>query len=130
MKKQIALFRIIAFIMIVNLSVVHAFAQENAITNAIIGCSKCITDCAINAISLASETLPSESTAINEEYCSDYPEGYDPNDPIAMGEVDPWEAYRAQQEEEMDRAMAEEAQRAWQEYNEPQPDISDRIIKP
>ena len=47
-----------------------------------------------------------------------------------MGEVDPWEAYRAQQEEEMDRAMAEEAQRAWQEYNEPQPDISDRIIKP
>ena len=54
----------------------------------------------------------------------------DPDDPVGMGEVDSWEAYHAMQAEEMDRAMAEEAQRAWLEYNEPQPDISDGVIKP
>ena len=30
----------------------------------------------------------------------------------------------------MDKAMAEEAQRAWQEQFEPQPDISDHTLKP
>ena len=56
--------------------------------------------------------------------------GYDPDDPVATGEVDPEAAYNAQQAEEMDRAMAEEAERAWLQQNEPQPDISDQIIKP
>ena len=56
--------------------------------------------------------------------------GYDPDDPVATGEVDPEAAYNAKQAEEMDRAMAEEAERAWLQQNEPQPDISDQIIKP
>lgn len=89
MKKQDTVFRIIAFIMIVSICPVNASAQENAITSAIIGCSKCITDCANNVISLTSDTLTSESTEIDEEYYSEYPEGYDPYDPIVMGEVDP-----------------------------------------
>lgn len=60
-----------------------------------------------------------------------YPEGYDSDDPVGMGEVDPWEAYEDMQAEEMDRAMAEDAMRAWEEYNEPiEHDISDEIIKP
>jgi len=67
---------------------------------------------------------------MDEEHYKGYPEGYESYDPIAMGEIDPWEVYRDMQEDAMDRAMAEEAQRAWQDYNEPQPDISDRIIKP
>ena len=56
--------------------------------------------------------------------------GYDPDDPVATGEDDPEAAYNAQQAEEMDRAMVEEAERAWLQQNEPQPDISDQIIKP
>ena len=56
--------------------------------------------------------------------------GYDPDDPVATGEVDPEAAYNAQQAKEMDRAMAQEAERAWLQQNEPQPDISDQIIKP
>ena len=58
------------------------------------------------------------------------PDGYDPDDPVAMGEIDPRDVYNAQQAEEMDKAMAEEAQRAWQEQFEPQPDISDHTLKP
>ena len=101
--------------------------MSDCIAEAVLSCCKCVADGANNAMSWASESLTSDSNEIGEDLYSDYPEGYDP---IAMGEVDPWDAYRAQQAEEMDRAMAEEAQRAWQEYNEPQPDISDGIIKP
>ena len=59
-----------------------------------------------------------------------YHDDYDPDDPVAMGEIDPRDVYNAQQAEEMDKAMAEEAQRAWQEQFEPQPDISDHTLKP
>ena len=59
-----------------------------------------------------------------------YPDGYDPDDPVATGEIDPRDVYNDQQAEEMDKAMAEEAQRAWQEQFEPQPDISDHTLKP
>ena len=97
------------------------------IAEAVFSCCKCVADGANNAINRVSELLALESNEIDEDLYSDYSEGYDP---IAMGEVDPLEAYRAQQAEEMDRAMEEEARRAWQEYNEPQPDISDGIIKP
>ena len=58
------------------------------------------------------------------------PDGDDPDDPVVMGEIDPRDVYNAQQAEEMDKAMAEEAQRAWQEQFEPQPDISDHTLKP
>lgn len=92
------------------------------IAEAVFSCCKCVADGANNAINWTSET-----NEIYEELYGDYPEEYDP---IAMGEVNPREAYRAQQAEDVDRAMAEEAQRAWQEYNEYQPDISDGIIKP
>ena len=129
-KKYIIWPRIILMLSMLLCFTIPATAHSGGIDDALLGCCKCITDCANNAILFATETLTSVSTGTHEDYYSDYPEGYDPYDPIAMGEVDPWEAYRAQQEEEMDRAMAEEAQRAWQEYNEPQPDISDRIIKP
>lgn len=104
-----------------------AAAMSDCIAEAVFSCCKCVADGAYNAVKWASESLTSGSNEIDEDLYGDYPEGYDP---IAMGEADPWDAYRAQQAEEMDRAMAEEAQRAWQEYNEPQPDISDGIIKP
>ena len=117
--------RIILLVMITLGFTFLGHAQSKEIKGVLLGCCKCLTDCANNAISLASE-----SVVMDGERYSDYPECYDPYDPISMGEVDPWEVYREMQEEEMDRAMAEEAQRAWQDYNEPQPDISDRIIKP
>ena len=120
--KQNALFKTIVLILITIISATHTFAQEETMVDVVIGCSKYVTDCASNAISLALE-----HNVMDEEHFSDYPEGYNP---IAMGEIDPWEAYNALQAEKMDRAMAEEAQRAWQEHYEPQPDISDRVIKP
>lgn len=126
-RKRNACTRVILIILIVICCNVPAFAMSDWIAEAVFRCCKCVADGANNAINWASKSLTSESNEIDDNLYSDYPEGYDP---IAMGEVDPWDAYRAQQAEEMDRAMAEEAQRAWQEYNEPQPDISDGIIKP
>lgn len=120
--------RVILAIIIFLYFATPSVARSENVAEVVSGGCKHIEDCTNNAIRLALE-----SAAMEEELYSGYPKGYDPYDPIAMGEVDlvdPWEAYRAQQEEEMDRAMAEEVQRAWQEYNEPQPDISDKIIKP
>lgn len=126
-KKRNACTRVILTILIVIYCNAPAFAMSDWIAEAVFSCCKCVADGANNAINWASKSLTSESNEIDDNLYSDYPEGYDP---ITMGEVDSWDAYRAQQAEEMDRAMAEEAQRAWQEYNEPQPDISDGIIKP
>ena len=126
-KKRNACTSVILTILIVLCCNALAFAMSDWIAEAVFSCCECVADGANTAINWTSESLISESNEIDEELYGDYPEGYDQ---IAMGEVDPWDAYRAQQAEEMDRAMAEEAQRAWQEYNEPQPDISDGIIKP
>ena len=78
--KQNALFKIIVLILIMIISATHVFAHEETSVDAIVGCSKYITDCANNVISLALE-----HTAMDEEHYSDYPEGYDP---ITMGEID------------------------------------------
>lgn len=78
--------------------------------------------------SLSGTTTEEEQQRLDD---SGYPQGYDTDDPVAMGEVDPWEAYNAQQAEEIDKALLEEAQRAWQEYDDTPPDdISDHLIKP
>lgn len=63
-----------------------------------------------------------------ELYPEDYPEGYDPDDPVGMGEVDPYTAM----EPDIDEIRKQEAMEAWEEYSksEQEPDISDRIIKP
>lgn len=55
-----------------------------------------------------------------------YPDGYDPTNPIANGEFSAEDWAEMQQEEAMN-SLAEDA---WREYNEPEPDISDRTIKP
>lgn len=51
---------------------------------------------------------------------------YDPDDPVGMGEVDPYAAM----EPDIDEIRKQEAMEAWEEYNRPEQDISDRIIKP
>lgn len=128
MKKKLnACTRVILTILIVLCCNAPVTAMSDCIAEAVFSCCKCVADGAYNAVNWTSESFIADSNENDEDLYSDYPEGYDP---IAMGEVDPWDAYRAQQAEEMDRAMVEEAQRAWQEYNEPQPDISDGIIKP
>ena len=86
-----------------------------------------VADQAMKAFYKAQETLSEKSSEEERYNLQDlgYPDGYDPDDPVAMGEVDPRDAYYEQQAEDMDRAMAEEAQGAWQEQYEPQPDFSD-----
>lgn len=61
-----------------------------------------------------------------EVFPEDYPEGYDPDDPVGMGEVDPYSAM----EPDIDEIRKQEAMDAWEEYNQPEPDISDRVLKP
>lgn len=63
-----------------------------------------------------------------ELYSEDYPEGYDPDDPVGMGIVDPYAAM----EPNIDEIRKQEAMEAWEEYSKPEqePDISDRVIKP
>ena len=61
-----------------------------------------------------------------EMYLEDYPEGYDPDDPVGMGIADPYTAM----EPDIDEIRKQEAMNAWEEYNQPESDISDRIIKP
>ena len=56
----------------------------------------------------------------------DYPEEYDPNNPIANGEFTEEDWAAIQQEE----AMNSLAQDAMQDFYEEKPDISDRVIKP
>ena len=56
----------------------------------------------------------------------DYPDGYDPEDPVGMGEADPY----AGMEPDIDEIRKQEAMEAWDEYNQPEQDISDGIIKP
>ena len=60
--KQNALFKIIVLILIMIISATHVFAHEETSVDAIVGCSKYITDCANNVISLALE-----HTAMDEE---------------------------------------------------------------
>ena len=55
-----------------------------------------------------------------------YHEGYDPDDPAGMGEVDPYAAM----EPDIDEIRKQEAMDAWEEYNKPEQDISDRVLKP
>jgi hypothetical protein len=55
-----------------------------------------------------------------------YPEGYDPNNPIANGEFTEEDWAAIQQEE----AMNSLAQDAMRDFYEEKPDISDRVIKP
>lgn len=61
-----------------------------------------------------------------EVFPEDYPEGYDPDDPVGIGEVDPYAAM----EPDIDEIRKQEAMDAWEEYNQPEPDISDRVLKP
>lgn len=56
----------------------------------------------------------------------DYPEEYDPNNPIANGEFTEEDWAAIQQEE----AMNSLAQDAMRDFYEEKPDISDRVIKP
>ena len=69
---------------------------------------------------------PEKEEVVSENDSYTFPEGYDPDDPVAMGEVDPYAAM----EPDVDEIMKQEAMDAWAEYNEPEPDLSDRIVKP
>ena len=82
---------------------------------------------ASDAIQYTSDAISAEKGE-GKEYLqgSEYPEGYDPDDPVAMGEVDPYAAM----EPDMDEVMKQEAMDAWADYNRPEPDLSDRILKP
>lgn len=55
-----------------------------------------------------------------------YPDGYDPDDPVGMGIVDPDEAM----EPNTDGILMERADEAWREYNQPDRDFTDRVLKP
>ena len=58
-------------------------------------------------------------------YAEHYDEDFDPDDYEAMG-IDPYEAMRPDDDE----VRRQQAKEAWEEYNDPKPDISDGIIKP
>ena len=58
-------------------------------------------------------------------YADYYGEDFDPDDYEAWG-IDPYEAM----EPDMDEIRKQEAMDAWEEYYNPQPDISDGVIKP
>lgn len=68
------------------------------------------------------ELIEREKELYNEGYYGDY----DPDDPVGMGEVDPYAAM----EPDIDEIRKQEAMDAWEEYNKPEQDISDRVLKP
>lgn len=91
-----------------------------------------VSDQVLIVLGYAQDILLRETTIEEQQYLDDvgYSEEHVSNDPISRGEIDLRNLYNAQQADEMNKALADEAQRAWEEYNEPQPDITDRIIKP
>lgn len=70
------------------------------------------------------ELVERDRAAWYEEY---YGEDFDPDDYEAMG-IDPYEAM----EPDVDEIRKQQAMEAWEEYNDPQPepDVSDGVIKP
>lgn len=102
-------------------------ASENTVTKCFLESYDATIGIAFDAIQYTSEAISIEKEE-GKEYLQDsgYPEGYDPDDPVAMGEVDPYAAM----EPDVDEIMKQEAMDAWAEYNQPEPDLSDRTLKP